>query len=170
MSIDNDDIRSNDPLAKDANRDPISGEPGAHPVGVGLGAAAGGIAAGAAVGSVAGPVGTVIGAAVGAVAGGLGGKALAERFDPSVEDAHWREHYQSQPYYRADLGYDDYEPAYTLGAAGPLRYTGRRFDEVEPDLADEYDKRRGTSRLDWEGARDASRAAWNRVALEYARE
>ena len=32
---------------KDANRDPISGAPGSHPVGTGLGAAAGGMAAGA---------------------------------------------------------------------------------------------------------------------------
>jgi outer membrane lipoprotein SlyB len=29
-------------------------------------------------------VGTVVGAAVGAVAGGLGGKAVAEHFDPTV--------------------------------------------------------------------------------------
>ena len=54
---------------KDANRDPITGTPGSHPVGTGVGAAAGGIAggigAGALAGSVAGPVGTVIGAAVG---------------------------------------------------------------------------------------------------------
>ena len=71
------------------NADPITGAPGAHPVGVGLGAAAGGvaggIAAGAAVGTVAaGPVGTVVGAAVGAIAGGLGGKAVAEHFDPTT--------------------------------------------------------------------------------------
>ena len=66
------------------NRDPITGEPGAHPVGTGVGAAAGGIAAGAAVGSVAGPVGTVVGAAVGAVAGGLAGKGVAEKVDPTV--------------------------------------------------------------------------------------
>ena len=68
------------------NRDPITGAPGAHPVGVGLGAAAGGIAAGAAAGTLAaGPVGTVVGAAVGAVAGGLGGNAVAEHFDPTME-------------------------------------------------------------------------------------
>ena len=66
------------------NRDPISGTPGAHPVGTGVGAAAGGIAAGAAAGSVAGPVGTVVGAAVGAVAGGLAGKGVAEKVDSTV--------------------------------------------------------------------------------------
>ena len=42
------------------NRDPITGAPGAHPVGTGLGAT-GGALAGAAAGSLAGPVGTVVG-------------------------------------------------------------------------------------------------------------
>ena len=67
------------------NRDPLSGEKGAHPVGVGLGAAGAG-AAGAAIGSVVGPAGTaagaVVGAVVGAVAGGLAGKGVAEAIDP----------------------------------------------------------------------------------------
>ena len=65
------------------NRDPITGTPGAHPVGTGVGAVAGGVAAGAAAGTVAGPVGTVVGAAVGAVAGGLAGKGVAEQVDPT---------------------------------------------------------------------------------------
>lgn len=59
----------------DANRDPITNEPGAHPVGTGLGAAVGGAAAGAATGAFGGPVGAAIGGVVGAVAGGLAGKA-----------------------------------------------------------------------------------------------
>ncbi len=69
------------------NRDPISGELGAHPVGTGVGAAAGGVAAGAAVGSVAGPVGTAVGAAVGAIAGGLAGKGVAEAVEPTTSTA-----------------------------------------------------------------------------------
>ena len=68
-----------------ANRDPLTGASGAHPIGTGVGAAAGGIAAGAAVGSVAGPVGTAVGAAVGAVAGGLAGKGVAENIDPTTK-------------------------------------------------------------------------------------
>jgi phage tail tape-measure protein len=68
-----------------ANRDPITGTPGAHPVGTGVGAFAGGAAAGAAVGTVAGPVGTAIGAAVGAVAGGLAGQGVAEEIDPTID-------------------------------------------------------------------------------------
>lgn len=68
--------------------DPITGEPDAHPVGVGVGALAAG-AAGAAVGAFAGPVGMVIGAAIGAIAGGLAGKDVAEapEVSPVNEDA-----------------------------------------------------------------------------------
>src|SRR3954470_23352534 len=68
----------------DANRDPITCEPGAHPVGTGIGAAAGGAAAGAAVGTVAGPVGTGLGAAAGAIIGGLAGKAGGEAANPTI--------------------------------------------------------------------------------------
>ena len=71
--------------SKDANRDPLTGEPGAHPVGTGIGAVVGGAAAGAAAGTVAGPVGTAVGAAMGASVGGLAGKAAAEKIDPTVE-------------------------------------------------------------------------------------
>jgi hypothetical protein len=79
------DSKDGTPTQVATNLDPITGAPGAHPVGVGLGAAVGGIAAGAAAGTVAaGPLGTVVGAAVGAVAGGLGGKAVAEHFDPTL--------------------------------------------------------------------------------------
>jgi hypothetical protein len=54
--------------AKEAHRDPISGEPGAHPLGVGLGAA-GAATAGAAVGSLGGPVTAVLGASLEALPG-----------------------------------------------------------------------------------------------------
>ncbi len=55
----------------DLNRDPITGTPGAHPLGTGAGAASGAVAGAAAGMAVGGPLGGMIGAAVGAVAGGL---------------------------------------------------------------------------------------------------
>lgn len=146
----------------DANRDPISGAPGSHPVGTGVGAAAGGVA-GAAVGSVAGPVGTVVGAAVGAVAGGLGGKAVGEAVNPTVEDAYWRENYTREPYHNQAFGYDDYAPAYRTGYEARERYSGRSFDDVQDSLRNDWERTRGTSRLEWEQAKDATRAAWHRV-------
>src|SRR5688500_16773609 len=99
------------PKDRDANRDPITGAPGSHPAGTGLGAAAGGMAAGAAAGTVAGPVGTALGAAVGAVAGGLAGKGIAEKIDPTVEDAYWRDNHRNEPYYQSGFSYDEYRPA-----------------------------------------------------------
>ena len=73
-----------DHLAATDHPDPITGEPGAHPVGVGVGALGAG-AAGAAIGSIGGPIGMLIGAAIGAVAGGLAGKEVAATADaPAV--------------------------------------------------------------------------------------
>lgn len=147
----------------DANRDPISGAPGAHPVGTGLGAAAGGMATGAAVGTVAGPVGTAVGAAVGAVVGGLAGKAVAEKLDPTVEEAYWAGQYQNETYYDKRYTFQDYHPGYRTGWEGRARYSGRTFDQVERDLQADYERNRGKSRLDWEKNRHAVRAGWDRV-------
>lgn len=146
---------------KDANLDPISGAPGAHPVGVGVGATAGGMAAGALAGTVAGPVGTLVGAAVGAIAGGLGGKAVAEAFDPTVVDAHWKGRFESESYYEPNTTYDDYAPAYRLGAQSRQQSSSSSFDDNESTLASEYDKVRGSSRLGWERAKSAARASWD---------
>ncbi len=152
----------------DANRDPITGAPGAHPVGTGLGAAAGGIAAGAAVGTVAGPIGTAVGAAVGAVMGGLAGKGIAERIDPTAEDAYWRENFSDRPYVSDGAAYEDYQPAYRYGVdAYSSRYSvgsGLGFDEVEPELQTGWDRNRANSRLEWPEAKHAARDAWHRVS------
>jgi hypothetical protein len=153
----------NDTPGDDANRDPISGAPGAHPVGTGVGAALGGVAAGAAVGSVVGPVGTVIGAAVGAVIGGLAGKDFAKVIDPTREDDYWRNNYSDRPYVERGSSYDDFGPAYGLGVDGVGRYPGRTFDEAEPEMARAWSIGAGASRLRWDNARPAARDAWHRV-------
>ena len=154
---------SNRAKTAQANRDPLTGAPGAHPVGTGVGAALGGVAAGAAAGTVAGPVGTVVGAAIGAVAGGLAGKGVAEKFDPTLEDAYWRENYADRPYVAEGATYDDYGPAYRYGVESYDAYPERSFDEVEPELSRDWDTRRGTSRLEWSHARSATRDAWQRL-------
>jgi hypothetical protein len=150
--------------ARDANRDPISGTPGAHPVGTGVGAAAAG-AAGAAIGTaVGGPIGGVAGAVIGSVAGGLGGKGVAEAVNPTVEDEYWRVEYKNRPYARdTQYVYEDYRPAYRYGWENYGKYTPGRFEEVESDLQRGWDRARGTSRLSWDRAREAARDAWNRV-------
>jgi hypothetical protein len=148
---------------QNANRDPISGAPGAHPIGTGVGAAVGGAAAGAAAGTVVGPLGTVVGAAVGAVVGGLAGKGVAEAFDPTREDAYWRDNYSQRPYVEAGSNYDDYGPAYGLGVDAFSRYPGLSFDELEPQMSRQWTTNSGASTLRWDSARHAARDAWTRV-------
>ncbi|MGF1515891.1 MAG: glycine zipper family protein [Elainellaceae cyanobacterium] len=150
---------------RDANPDPITGEPGAHPVGTGIGAAgigAAGTAIGAAVG---GPVGAVVGAVVGSVAGGLAGKGVAEQIDPTVEEAYWRDNHRSRPYFEDNYDYDrDYSPAYRTGYDGYSSNAGggETFEAAEPRLRENYEKQRGESRLDWDKAKPATQDAWNR--------
>jgi hypothetical protein len=148
---------------REPNLDPITGEPGAHPVGTGIGAIAGGAAAGAAVGSVAGPIGTAVGIAVGAVVGGLAGKGVAEKVDPTIEDAYWRGNYRSRKYVDKDATYETYQPAYRAGYEGYARYPGRKYDEIETDLQRDYELSRGETGVEWEKAKHATRDAWHRV-------
>jgi hypothetical protein len=171
---------------KDENRDPITEEPGAHPVGTGIGAAAGGAAGGAALGAagaavegaiagtaLGGPVGAAIGGVAGVVAGAVGGgllgKAVAEQFDPTVEIEHWREHYRNRPYVTDDDSFEDYEPAYRYGLDSRSRYADQDYDEIEEDLERDWATARGNSRLDWERARPATRDAWDRIAARQGR-
>jgi hypothetical protein len=149
---------------RDANRDPLTGTAGAHPIGVGVGAVAGAAAAGAAVGTMAGPAGTLVGAAVGAVAGAAMGKAAAEAIDPTVEDAYWKQHYAREPYYEQGRTYKDYAEAYRIGYEGRMRYERpRTFEEVEADMEAEYNKRRLQDAMSWQQSRAPARAAWDRV-------
>jgi hypothetical protein len=150
----------------DANRDPITKEPGAHPMGTAAGSGAGAMA-GAAIGSVAGPAGTLVGGAVGAVAGGLAGHGAAEKVNPTVEEGYWRDNYTTRPYINRSYTYDDYSPAYRYGWETRPRYTGRRFDEVETDLSRNWETTKGKSRLKWEEAKHAVRDAWDRLDGDY---
>lgn len=157
-----------DQQKKDLNADPITGSPGAHPVGTGVGAAGAG-AAGAAIGAVAGPVGSLVGAGIGAVVGGLIGKGVAEGIDPTVETAYWRENYSNRPYVasNADKGYtfeNDYEPAYRYGVDTRKQYHDKRWDDVESDLERDWHTRgRSSSRMEWGDAKHAVRDAWHRI-------
>jgi len=86
-------------------------------------------------------------------------------FNPSVHDIYWRDAFRREPYYASDYTYDDYAPAYRTGYEAAGRYHGqnRRFDDLEPELQADYERAKGKSRLTWEKAKDAVRAAWHRV-------
>lgn len=155
----------------DKNRDPLTGEPGSHPVGTAAGAVAGAVAAGAAAGTLAaGPIGTAVGAALGAVAGGLAGKGIAEMIDPTVEDRYWKDNYSSRSYVPSGASFNDYGPAYRYGYETYPKYHGRTFDEVEPELSRDWERAKGSSRLTWNEAKYATKDSFKRVgdAIERA--
>lgn len=145
------------------HRDPITGAPGAHPLGTGAGAASGGIAGAVAGAAVGGPPGALIGGALGAVAGGLFGKSAAESINPSAEEAFWKEAYVEEPYYVEGKAYEYYAPAYRIGWEGHMRFRGRQFEEVEAELRKEYDHFVSEGAPDWGIGRQAARSAWDRV-------
>jgi len=147
----------------DLNRDPISGTPGAHPLGTVAGAASGGVAGAAAGIAVGGPVGGVIGAAVGAVAGGLAGKSAAEAVNPTAEELFWRETFVRQPYYVKGKTYEYYAPGFRAGWEGRVLHDGRSFSEAEYALKSSYNLAKGELDPEWQEIMPAARAAWERV-------
>ena len=149
----------------DSNPDPITGAPGSHPLGTGIGAASG-AATGAAIGAIGGPVGALVGGAIGAVTGGFVGKGVEEHYDPTVEDAYWQQNHSIQTYAgTTGKGYDDYATAYTTGHQGASEYAsaGSKFADVEDKLKAKYEQTAGAATLPWSHAKEATRAAFDRV-------
>lgn len=157
MAIDNNDL----------NRDPVTGEPGSHPVGTAAGGV-GGAAIGATIGAIGGPLGSLIGGAIGAVVGGKAGHEAAEGIDPTGEDTYWRDSHTTSTYYNKDYTYEnDYQPAYAVGYANRAKYdTNTRFEDVETDLERSWNEVKGESRMLWSDARNAARDAWYRITPE----
>jgi hypothetical protein len=165
-TFDKDIVNPEDPRT---NPDPITGEPGSHPIGTGAGAT-GGAASGAAIGgAVGGPIGAAVGAVIGGVAGGLAGKGIAEMINPTEEAAYWRDNFHTRPYATTDTTYDHYEPAYRYGWESRARFENNSFDEVEPTLAQDWSNYRGQSQLGWDKARLATRDAWDRIDAKVGR-
>jgi hypothetical protein len=104
-----------------------------------------------------------VGAVIGAVAGGYAGKGVAEMIDPTAENAYWKDNYRSESYVKGDLDYDQYEPAYRTGYTGYGKHAGKKFDDVENDLQRDYEQGKGNSKLAWDDAKHATKAAWHRV-------
>lgn len=163
--IDRDEVKNMSKESRDdLNADPITGEPGSHPVGTGIGGV-GGAAAGAAIGSLAGPLGTLIGGAIGAIVGGGAGKAAAEAIDPTQEEVYWQAQYANAPYYKQGHDFErDYHPAYAVGYSNRAKFgTDARFEDHESELSQSWEEVKGESRLAWEDAKQAARDAWYRV-------
>jgi hypothetical protein len=110
------------------------------------------------------PTGPAVGAAVGAIVGGLAGKGIAEQIDPTIEEAYWRENYTTRPYVSNGESFDDYGPAYMYGVDNYVRYEGRSWDQVEPELGRDWQRAKGRSSLTWDRAQHATRDSWQRLS------
>ena len=138
-------------------------------VGAAGGAMAGALA-GTVAGALAGPLGMAAGGVAGAVLGGMTGRDASRGISMTVEESFWQKNHSSQSYASASAehGWDDYAPAYQLGASARARYDHPDWHTVEPHLEREWESSRRNSRLDWPQARHASRAAWERVQNQLA--
>ena len=146
------------------NADPITDQPGSHPVETGVGALIGGAASGMAVGMVAGPIGAAIGAAVGAIAGGLAGKGAGELIDPTTEDNWLRESFGTKTYADKHETYEHYTPAYKYAAeAAQTKFAGKPFTAVEHDLKADYEKTTHAATMPFEKAKPALKDAYDRT-------
>lgn len=81
---------------------------------------------------------------------------------PLADEADFRQHFQSNPQV-SGAEYSMYAPAYRYGyeAAHDLRYRGKSFDDVEPELRAEYLSRYPEG--DWAKFRDSVRYGWLRM-------
>jgi hypothetical protein len=110
--------------------------------------------------------GAAVASAVGMAAGAasaLVSRDAAAKVDAAAEERYWMENYAEQPFYDPNYSFEDYLPAYRAGWEGRARFPNCRFEEVERDLQMEYSWNRGESRLLWQHARQAMRAAWERA-------
>jgi hypothetical protein len=144
------------------NPDPITDEPGAHPIETGIGAAIAGAASGVAAGAVAGPVAAAVGAAVGAVAGGYAGKGIGELIDPTTEDNWLRENFKSRPYVEDGDDFEDYHPAFRYGAEAEAKYGDAGIDLMDEQLRSDWEASKD-SQMPWTKAKGAVHDAYNRT-------
>lgn len=80
-------------------------------------------------------------------------------------DDYYRQSFATQSEF-AGQNYDDYAPAYQYGEtiAGDPRYSGRSWDEIEPQIRSEYASRYPNSA--WDRAKIAVRTGWNRLTAK----
>jgi|KBSMisStaDraftv2_1062788.scaffolds.fasta_scaffold09765_4 hypothetical protein len=82
----------------------------------------------------------------------------------AAEEAYWREHHAAQSHANKETTYEHFAPAYRVGAEAAAKYPGKPFDEIEDEIALDYEKHQVGSALPWDHVRGASKAAWSRLS------
>lgn len=96
-------------------------------------------------------------------------QAKQARTDPAAEHAYWKEHFHQLPSVPATATYEQYAPAFEYGwesrggccTAPPAERPS--FESAENELRSRWQERPAAAELSWDLARDAVRAAWERV-------
>lgn len=88
---------------------------------------------------------------------------VSTRSDWRTEEAYWCDNCQRRPYFESSLGYEFYRPAYRFGYESADRYWAGRWDDVETDLRDEWDRYEYRGDSTWTQIKHAVRDAWERV-------
>ncbi len=79
------------------------------------------------------------------------------------EDDYWSRRWRQECSTRPGLDYEDYAPAYCVGYIGHAQYGGD-YADAEKSLWANWERIKGGSRLSADEARQAIRAAWDRLA------
>jgi hypothetical protein len=147
------------PPRGDFNLDPITNEPGSHPIETGIGAAVAGAASGIAAGAMGGPVAAAVGVAVGAVAGGYAGKGVGEMIDPTEHDDWLRNNFDYRPYVKKGDTFDTFKPAYRFGGRAEAKYGDSGLDLTDKELQKEWE---AENKMPWTKACDAVKDGYDR--------
>ncbi len=83
-------------------------------------------------------------------------------FDPTAEEAYWREHFYSRPYVRPGHLWSAFGPAFHLGWHARHRFALRSWADIEGDLERRWRERQG-HQIPWRLAKLAARDAWDRL-------
>ena len=83
--------------------------------------------------------------------------------DPEKTEIDWRKHHSNQSYAGGERSYEDFVPAYRTAQAAFSKHGGKKFEEIEDELALDYGKHHPGSALPWDEARPAVQSAWDKL-------
>jgi uncharacterized protein (TIGR02271 family) len=90
----------------------------------------------------------------------LGGSGATAGLD---DDSYFRSHW-TRTYGAGGGSYDDYAPAYSYGSEMAKKYSGRPWNDVEPDLRTQWEQRdKSGGASTWEKFKAAIRHGWERI-------
>src|SRR5260370_3212441 len=89
---------------------------------------------------------------------------MAEAMNPTTEEKYWREHHGKQPFVKSGYTYVHYAPSYRTSYEGFHKYPGKAYEEIEDELALDYERHKPGAPLPWDHARHAVHAACAKVS------